>query len=78
MCSSYVHLTTDNGGVKAFGNGISCAKNTEGRNTDPEFWPRLTETVSNLFSGASLDFELLIQGLQHHREERRSDSAKLH
>jgi hypothetical protein len=36
-----------NGGVKVFGNAISCAKNTEGRNTDPQFWPRLTETVFN-------------------------------
>ncbi|KAF8337671.1 hypothetical protein F5887DRAFT_1240371 [Amanita rubescens] len=39
--------TCYNGGVKAFGNGISCAKNTEGRNTDPQFWPRLTESVFN-------------------------------
>ncbi|KAF8337130.1 hypothetical protein F5887DRAFT_1244519 [Amanita rubescens] len=52
--------TCYNGGVKAFGNGISCAKNTFGRNTNPEFWPRLTETASNLFPALSFDFKLLI------------------
>jgi len=56
----YVHLITDHGGVKAFGNAISCAKNTFGRNTNPQFWPRLTETVSNLFPVISFDFKLLI------------------
>ncbi|KAF8638151.1 hypothetical protein AX17_002408 [Amanita inopinata Kibby_2008] len=32
-------------GVKAFGNAISCAKNTFGRNANPQFWPRLTEAT---------------------------------
>ncbi|KAF8635168.1 hypothetical protein AX15_000504 [Amanita polypyramis BW_CC] len=42
--------TCFNGGVKAFGNAISCAKNTFGRNTNPQFWPRLSQTVFNTMS----------------------------
>lgn len=41
------------GGINAFGNAISCAKNTQGKNANPQFWPRLTQAVFNTLGNSN-------------------------